>query len=443
VIRELRTLLGHDAVLEPSAAYEQDATEGRGVRGRADAVVLPGRAADVATALAWCYEHDVPVVPRGGGTGYAGGAVPCDGGVVLGTERLRAVRSLDPLLWRATFEAGLPTGHVHRLARESGLYYPPDPGAAEASHLGGNVATNAGGPHAFLHGVTGHWVTGLEVAVAPGELIHVGGHTRKDVGGYDLRSLFVGSEGTLGIVTAVDLRLIPAPEAALPVVASYPDVAAGCAAVEAVYGSGLRAAALEYLDAATMAAAGQDTGFTVIAEAQGTVEETARLRTALAEALAEGASSLQEPAADALWRWRGGVSIAVTALRGGKVSEDIAVPVDRLREAIERTVEIGAHHGLDACSWGHAGDGNLHSTFLVARDDLPGLERAAAAAGELHALAVELGGTVTGEHGLGLLRSGELARQWGGRALDLHEAVKRAFDPKDLINPGKKRARAC
>jgi FAD/FMN-containing dehydrogenase len=438
VIGDLRKLLGDAAVLEPSAQYEQDATEGRGLRGRADAVVLPDTAQDVARALAWCYEHDVPVVPRGGGSGFAGGAVPVDGGVVLGTERLRAVRALDPLLWRATFEAGLPTAHVHRLARENGLYYPPDPGASEQSQLGGNVATNAGGPHAFLHGVTGHWITGLEVAVAPGELIHLGGQTRKDVAGYDLRSLLIGSEGTLGIVTAADVRLIPAPEAALPVVASYPDVAAGCAAVAAVYGSGLRAAALEYLDAVTMAAAGSDAGFTVIAEAQGDAETAARLRDALAEALGEGASALDTPEPEALWRWRGGVSIAVSAKRGGKVSEDIAVPVDRLREAIEATLEIGARHGLEACSWGHAGDGNLHSTFMVARDEA---DRARAAADDLHELAVRLGGTVTGEHGLGLLRSGELARQWPPRALDLHEAVKRAFDPKALLNPGKKAAR--
>ena len=176
--------------------------------------------------LAWCYAHDVSVVPRGGGTGYAGGAVP-DGGVVLALERLNRVRSFDPLLWRIQVEAGVTTGDVRRLARENGLLFPPDPGAAEQSQIGGNIATNAGGPHAFKYGVTGEWVTGLEAAVPPGELVTVGGATRKDVAGYDLRSLLIGSEGTLGIVTAAWLRLVPAPEAACPVAPSTTACAAG------------------------------------------------------------------------------------------------------------------------------------------------------------------------------------------------------------------------
>jgi FAD/FMN-containing dehydrogenase len=187
--RELAALAGPGAVLVPPPAhYLHDATSSRGVHGRADAVVLPDTAAAVAAVLAWCYEHDVPVVPRGGGTGFAGGAVP-DGGVVLGPERLRRVRSFDPLLWRVELEAGVTTWGLRRLARESGLFFPPDPGAGEQSQVGGNVATNAGGPHAFKYGVTGLWVTGLEVVLPPGELVTVGGPVRKDVAGYDLKSL--------------------------------------------------------------------------------------------------------------------------------------------------------------------------------------------------------------------------------------------------------------
>ena len=155
-------------------------------------------------------------MPRGGGTGFAGGAVPVGGGLVVGLERLSRIRALDPGLWRMHVEAGATTATVRRLARENGLLFPPDPGAAEQSQIGGNIATNAGGPHAFKYGVTGAWVTGLEAVVAPGELITVGGPIRKDVAGYDLRSLLIGSEGTLGIITAAWLRLIPAPEASLP-----------------------------------------------------------------------------------------------------------------------------------------------------------------------------------------------------------------------------------
>jgi glycolate oxidase subunit GlcD len=430
-------------------AYLNDSTENRGLRGRADAVVLPSTAGEVAAVLAWCYAYDVPMVPRGGGTGYAGGAVP-DGGVVLSLERMARVRSFDPLLWRMHVEAGVTTGDVRRLAREQGLMFPPDPGGAEQSQIGGNIATNAGGPHAFKYGVTGKWVTGLEAAVPPGELISVGGPTRKDVAGYDLKSLLIGSEGTLGIVTAAWLRLVPAPAAAFPVAAFYDGIAAGCRAIERVYGSGLEVAALEYLDGRTIEAAGGSfpveipggAGFLVIAEADGSVSEAARLRDDVVSVLGEGALSVTAPATPeevaALWRWRDGVTFAVTAQLGAKLSEDLAVPLDRLEEAIEETLEIGRRHGLPACSWGHAGDGNVHSTFLLDGGDPEQLERASRAADDLLAMALRLGGTVSGEHGLGLVRSGWLARQWDERACALHAEIKRVFDPKGLLNPGKK-----
>src|SRR5438128_9790121 len=278
---DLGSLVGPEAVLvDPPVHYLEDATASRGVRGWADAVVLPATSDEVARVVSWCYERDVPIVPRGGGTGFAGGAVPA-GGVVLGLERMRAVRSFEPLLWRIEVEAGMTTWQLRRLARENGLVFPPDPGAGEQSQVGGNVATNAGGPHAFKYGVTGRWVTGLEVVVPPGEVITTGGPVRKDVAGYDLKSLLIGSEGTLGIVTAVWLRLLPAPERVLPIAAVYASAAEGCAAIEAVYGAGIQAAALEYLDegalrhsgAAFPAALPSEGGFLVIAEADGSAVE--------------------------------------------------------------------------------------------------------------------------------------------------------------------------
>jgi glycolate dehydrogenase FAD-linked subunit len=448
---ELESLLGPGAVLAPPpAAYLADETDQRGLTGRADAVALPASAEEVARVVAWCYEHDVPIVPRGGGTGYAGGAVPLGGGIVLALERLTRLRSFDPLLWRMHVEAGVPTGEVRRIARESGLLFPPDPGAAEQSQIGGNIATNAGGPHAFKYGTTGAWVTGLEAVVAPGEVVTVGGPFRKDVAGYDLRSLLIGSEGTLGVITAAWLKLVPAPETALPVAAFYEGTAQGCAALERVLGNGLPVAALEYLDGATLELAGaaypggvpEGAGFLVLTEADGTADEAARLRADVVEALREDALEVQAPegarGVAELWRWRDGVSLAVAAARGGKVSEDIVVPFDRLAEAIEETLAIGARHGLTACSWGHAGDGNLHSTFIVSPEDEDELGRAEAAAGDLFALAARLEGSVSGEHGVGVAKSGQLARVWAPRALELHAEVKRVFDPKGLLNPGKK-----
>ena len=436
---ELAAIVGREHVhTEIAAHWLEDATESRGLRGDADALVLPGSAEEVAAVLAWCYDHDVPVTPRGGGTGFAGGAVPVAGGVLLALERLRRVRAFVPEAWRMHVEAGLPTAHVRRLARESGLLFPPDPGAAEQSQIGGNIATNAGGPHAFKYGATGAWVTGLEAAVAPGELVTVGGPVRKDVSGYDLRGLLIGSEGTLGIVTAAWLRLVPAPEAMIPVTAVYDGPAAGCAAISRVLASGLVPAALEYLDGGALAASASgfpeavdpSAGFLVIAEADGSRAEAERLAGELRDVLGDGALGIHLPEPGALWRWRDGVSIAVTAVRGGKVSEDVVVPPERLREAIEGTIEIARRHGLKACSWGHAGDGNLHSTFMLPRDQA---SRAEPAAAELFELALALGGSISGEHGVGLVKRAHLPGARRGEA-----AIKDALDPKGLLNPGKK-----
>ncbi|HEX2086564.1 MAG TPA: FAD-linked oxidase C-terminal domain-containing protein [Solirubrobacteraceae bacterium] len=445
---ELARIVGDQHALDPVAPYLDDASVAAGVHGRADLVVRPRTAEEVARVVRWCYERDVPVVPRGGGTGYAGGAVPVDGGVVLALERLRAIRSFEPLLWRMEVEAGVTTATVARLARENGLLYPPDPGAAESSHIGGNAATNAGGPHAFKYGVTGAWVTGVEAVVAPGELVRLGGPVRKDVAGYDLRSLLVGSEGTLGVITALWLRLIPAPEAALPVAAAFAGAREGAEAIQAIMGSGVVPAAIEYLDAGTVGAAAatfpapldDDRRFLLLVEADGTRAEAEAALAELREALGDAVVHAPVAPGDvrAFWEWRSAVSHAVTALRGGKLSEDVAVPVDRLAEAIEETVAIGERHGLEACSWGHAGDGNLHSTFLLTPGDAEQLERAHAAAGELFAMAVRLGGTVSGEHGIGLLKNGQLARQWSPAAVALHRSVKAALDPKGLLNPRKK-----
>jgi FAD/FMN-containing dehydrogenase len=409
-----------------------------GLSGRAALLVAPADAAQVAAVVAWCYAHDVAMIPVGGRSGYSGGIVPVAGRdvVAIALDRLDRIRSFDPLLWRMEAEAGVRTATIARRARESGLRFPPDPGAAEQSQLGGNLATNAGGPHAFKYGVTGRWVTGVEAVLAPGELVRFGGPVRKDVAGYDLRALLVGSEGTLGIITAAWLRFVPAPAAALPVAAAYDSVAAGCAAVEAVLGSGVVAAAVEYLDGRSVAAApppfldAAGCAMLVVGEAESEAD-----RDALLEALGDGAVA---PGAGEVWRWRDGVSIAVRAARGEKLSEDIAVPVDRLGEAIEGTLAIGARHGLEACSWGHAGDGNLHSSFLLDPGDAAMRERADAAARDLFALARDLGGTASGEHGIGLLKAGQLSAQWAPAAVAAHRAVKHALDPKGLFNPGKK-----
>jgi glycolate dehydrogenase FAD-linked subunit len=443
-MKELERIVGAEHVA-PGAVVGDAAVAGVASR----ALVRPGSAREVAEVVAWCYRHGVPIVPVGGRSGLAGGATVLDeAAVAVALDRLHAVRALDPQLWRMQAEAGVTTHTIARLARENGLYFPPDPGAAEQSQLGGTIATNAGGPHAWRYGVTGAWVTGIEVVLAPGELVRVGGPLRKDVAGYDLRALLTGSEGTLGIVTAAWLRLVPAPEAQLPVLATFADTAAGCAAIERVLASGIEASALEFLDAATTRLSGDAfpgaalRGFVVLAEADGTAAQAAAVREELFEALSEGAGALHAPrdarTIRALWRWRAGVSHGVRAARGEKLSEDVAVPVERLAEAIDELGAIAARSGLDACSWGHAGDGNLHATFLLEPGDAGMRERADAAAQAVFELALRLHGTVSGEHGIGVLKRGWLSRQWQPAAVAAHRAIKAALDPAGLLNPGKK-----
>jgi glycolate oxidase subunit GlcD len=447
---DLTSVVSAESVVEPQGRYLADLM-GRGVQGTADAVVMPSSTEEVAAVMRWCYENDVPLTARGGGTGLAGGAIPVGGGVVVGFERLNKVRQFDPLLWRMHVEAGVTTGDVHRLARESGLRFPPDPGAAEISQIGGNIACNAGGPHAFKYGVTGNWVTGIEAVVPPGEIVRVGGPLRKDVAGYDLKSLLIGSEGTLGLITAAWLKLVPAPELELPVIGLYRDIDAGVSAIERVLASGVVPAAIEYLDAVTLRFSGdaypfglpEEGTFMIITEADGAASEARRVAGELKEALAEDAVAVHAPEepsdVSSLWRWRAGAAFAILAQRGGAFSEDIAVPLDRLRDVARETLEIGERHDVPALSFGHAGDGNIHSTFLFSPDDPDEERRADDACSDLFELALRLGGTISGEHGVGWLKRGKLEHQLGPAGYDLHTRIKQTFDPKNLLNPGKKR----
>ncbi len=450
---EAGRLLSPDRVFTSGPVHREalsDGTGNRGIVGRAEIVLQPECNEEVEKIMAWCYGRDLALVTRGGGTGLAGGAVP-DGGVVLSLERMNRVLAVDPELWRMKVEAGVRTATVQRTALENGLLFPPDPGAGEQSTIGGNLATNAGGPHAFKYGVTGNWVTGIEAVVPPGETIRTGGPIRKDVAGLDLTSLLVGSEGTLGIITSAWLRLIPAPEFRQAVFGFYPDAESGCRAISTVIASGVQPTALEFFDRLTLLStigslpfdAPAGARFAVLAEADGTRAEVDHQISELQEAMSgEQIGRLNRIAGQAdlgkLWNWRDGVSIAVAAQRGGKISEDVVVPGEHLGRAIEETIVIGRRHGLEACSWGHAGDGNLHSTFLVDLSDESELQRGAEAASELFEMAIRLGGSISGEHGIGKLKTSYVEQALGRTSTRIHAEVKRVFDPKMLLNPGKK-----
>ena len=427
-------------------AYLHDGTASRGINGHADAVAVPYDTGAVADLLAWCNNNRIPVTVRGGGTGLAGGAVP-SGGVVLSLEGLNRIRSFEPDWWRMEVEAGVTTAEARGLAAGAGLYLPPDPGSAGRSTIGGNVATNAAGPHSFKYGPFSAWVTGLEVVLASGEILLVGGRVRKDVAGYDLKSLFVGSEGELGVVTAVRLRLIPMPASRLPAVFSFPNPSAAQRAMAACMRSGVSPAAIEFLDAATMRNAGSgldritgdgfdEASFVLIVETDGSADEASASRRRIASALEPDADGVWLPddldQTGELWRWRSQVSDRIVAAAGGKAGEDICVPTDRLAEAVEGVHRVAADAGLEACCWGHAGDGNVHANLLVG----PQADQTALAAttAKLFELALSLGGTITGEHGVGRVKRQALPAQLGPVATGLNHGLKQVFDPNRTLN---------
>jgi FAD/FMN-containing dehydrogenase len=347
-----------------------------------------------------------------------------------------------------TVEAGLTTRRLHATAAGEGLWFAPNPGAAEQSQLGGNIATNAGGPRSFRHGTVRSFVTGVELVLPSGEVLVAGGAARKNVEALDLTGLACGSEGTLGVITAAWLRLLPRPEVILPAIAVYPDRHAGVAALEAVMACGCVPTALEFVDDRAFAAAAATYprhaapgSFAVITESAGPAAIARAEREIIVAALAAGATAVDAPDSPgeqrALESWRDGVSPAVVAVRGGKVSEDFAVPFDRLGDALDMIEGIARENGAEVACWGHAGDGNVHASVLVDRSDRPALRRAEAVADAFHAVPRALGGSLTGEHGIGVVKLATAA-ELPPALVAAQRAVVDALDPAGLANPGRK-----
>ncbi len=449
MVSELASALPKLTVEAPQAHHLRDVgAEQRGLVGAASAVVFPSSTSEVQEAVAHCYSRGLPMVPRGGGTGLAGGAVPTQGSVVFDLIRMNRTRSFEPELMRMQVEAGARTAAVRSRARENGLIFPPDPGAAEQSTIGGNVATNAGGPHAFGYGATGAWVNQVEAVIANGERIVLGGPNRKGVEGLDLKSLMVGSEGVLGLITAVGLRLAPAPEAALPVAAVFPSEDDGCNAVLHLIASGFPCSVADFADEdafgptrESFPADSAPNGFLLLLEVEGEEDEARRRRKELLELLGPSSIFVFAPLELAeirrTWRWRDEMSLRLTAIHGGKVSDDVTVPVERLFEAITGLREIGARLGLPSASWGHAGDGNLHASLFTDPSDPARVALAHRGAEEVQAMARELGGGLSGEHGIGSFKRDAMQSSTPPGTASLMRGVRAAFDPDGLFNPGK------
>lgn len=404
--------------------------------------------ADVQRVLELCGALGVPVTPSGARTGKSGGAIPVRGGLALSLERMDRILDLSPGDMVAVCQPGVITGDLMRAAEANALFYPPDPASLAECTIGGNVAENAGGPRAFKYGVTRDYVLGLEVVLMSGERLRTGHRSIKGVAGYDLTSLFVGAEGTLGVVTEVTLQLIPLPRAVVTALFAFSALADATRAVTSILEHGFLPRTLELLDDTAIRAIDghgvafpTGTGAALIVELDGGAvrdlqTDLSRLARACATCgLRDVQTAVEEDARRRLWQARQHVSRALRELKPFKVSEDIAVPRSRIGEAIARVKAIGEANGLLSATYGHAGDGNLHVNFLYEdRAQAPAVERAVAA---LLDAALELGGTITGEHGVGLSKRDFLSREIGAESLAIHRRIKSILDPRGLLNPGK------
>jgi glycolate oxidase len=428
--------------------YQTDATFG--FTGMPAAVVRPGSAEEVSRVLRWANERSVPVVPRGAGTSLAAGAVPIHGGIVLALTRMNRIVSIDPVDLIAVVEPGVTTQELAAAVREHGLHYPPDPGSQRVSTIGGNVATNAGGLHGLKYGNTGGYVLGVEAVLADGEIIRAGGRLLKDVAGYDLVHLLTGSEGTLSVLTELTLALRPAPAASTTGLAYFADLESASDAVRGVIAAGILPATLEFLDARCIRAveAHARLGLDVTAGAlllfgdDGSPDEVARTVRAMAEIMPEhGATSVQVAAAaaesEALLAARRCALPALARLGGATMLEDVGVPRSRLPELVRRIDAIARAHGVTIVTFGHAGDGNAHPTGCFDPADRAERERVNAAFADVFQAAIDLGGTITGEHGVGAAKLPFLRSQLGPAQTALLARIKQAFDPAGILNPGK------
>ncbi|HEY8621284.1 MAG TPA: FAD-linked oxidase C-terminal domain-containing protein [Dermatophilaceae bacterium] len=413
------------------------------------AVLLADTVEDVSVALAWAYEHGIPVVPRGAGTGLSGGATATDGCLVLSTARMTAIREVSAEDQLAVVEAGVINADVDRAAREVGLMYAPDPSSFEISTIGGNLATNAGGLRCVKYGVTRDSALGLEVVLADGRIIRTGRRTVKGVAGYDLTSLFVGSEGTLGVITSATLRLRPRPATdAITVVGSFPSMRAAAEAVAGIVRLGLGPSLLELIDQNTLRSINEwknmglddDMAAMLLAQADG-VDATECAAAMGAQFKAAGAefvaiSSDPEEATQLLDIRR--LALPAAERLGRCLVEDVGVPRSKLPEMFERLDQIAAHHHVRVLTVAHAGDGNLHPIFVfdpTADGTVP--DNIWAAADEVFRTALDLGGTLTGEHGVGVLKRRWLELELGPDVMDVHRSIKNALDPTGILNPGK------
>ncbi len=452
VIDRLRAIVGDEFVLTDAGALDTYGTDALKRGHPADVVVLPANTAEISAIAALCNETRTPLVPRGGGTGYTGGAVPVHGGVVLSLERLNKILEIDELNLLAVVEPNVVTGDIQDAVEKVGLFYPPDPASLRQSAIGGNVAECAGGPRAFKYGVTKQYVLGLEAVLASGEVIRTGGKVVKNVVGYDLTHLLVGSEGTLAIITKIILRLVPKPTRQVTMRATFPSVRHAVNAVTHLIRARVIPAALELIDGDCLEAvaaalqvrslAPAGTAALLLVEVDGgdgqVADESTRVEAACRAAGAtEFLRAKDETERQELWRVRRELSPSLRMITPLKFNHDVVVPKGRVPELFELVDRLKAEFRLRIPCFGHVGDGNIHVNIMVMPGDDDEIRRAHDAEGVLFRGVVALEGSISGEHGIGFAKAPYLPIELTAPTIETMKRVKRAFDPNGILNPGK------
>jgi glycolate oxidase len=415
-----------------------------------EAVLFPETTAQISDILKLANAEIFPVTARGGGVGYTGGAVPVDGGIVIGTDRLNKIIEISADDLYVVCQPGLTTFALQQAVEKHGLLFPPDPASYKDSFIGGNIAENAGGMRTPKYGVTKHSVLGLEVVTATGEIIRTGGKTVKNVVGFDLTGLMCGSEGLLGIITEATLKLLPMPEATATVRASFKLMEEACEVLTKFTPEGLLPMAMEVIDRNCIGAIEQNFAFGFSPETQaillvavdGSKEEVERNSILIEQILGDNGGfdilrSKNKDDENKLWDARRAISPSLMKYNNLKINEDVVVPRSKVPELIRRVEEIGKKHGTFVANFGHAGDGNIHVNFMCDRNDLVSLSNARKAVKETFELSVELGGTISGEHGIGYVKSQYLDIAIDKPTLEIMKSIKKVFDPNGILNPGK------
>ncbi len=450
VIKKLQQIVGAENVLVEPEKVEPYGADAVKEKFPPEAVLFPETTREVSDILKLANEHLFPVTARGGGVGYTGGAVPVDGGIVIGTDRMNKITEINPDDLYVICQPGIRTFELQQAVEKHGLLFPPDPASYKDSFIGGNIAENAGGMRTPKYGVTKHSVLGLEVVTATGSIIRTGGKTVKNVVGFDLTGLMCGSEGLLGIITEATLKLLPMPEATATVRASFKSMEAACEVLTKFTPEGLLPMAMEVVDKNCIGAIEQNFAFglskdanaILIVAVDGFKEEVERSAQTIERILKDNGGfdilrSRTKEEEDKLWDVRRAISPSLMKYGTLKLNEDVVVPRSKVPALIKQIEEIGRAHNTFVANFGHAGDGNIHVNFMCDRDNAESIKRARQCVKETFALSVKLGGSISGEHGIGYVKAQYLDMAIDAPTLEVMKGIKKVFDPNGILNPGK------